>query len=128
MGTFHVNVEIGDLAVRRWQAVNAVADTGATYTTVPADTLAGLGVVPHVRASFVLADGRAVERDVGHAWVRVGDRSAITLVVFAEADAPVLLGAHALEGLRLAADPVGRRLVPVPGLLLVGIAGVLGTG
>lgn len=37
---------------------------------------------------------------------------------------PVLLGAHALEGLRLAADPVGRRLVPVPGLLLVGVAEV----
>ncbi len=32
--------------------------------------------------------------------------------------APVLLGAHALEGLRLAADPVGRRLVPVPAFLL----------
>ena len=31
---------------------------------------------------------------------------------------PALLGAYALEGLRLAADPVARRLVPVPGLLL----------
>ncbi len=31
-----------------------------------------------------------------------------------------LLGAYALEGLRLAADPVRRRLTPVPGLLLSG--------
>jgi len=118
MGTFRVAVEIGDLAARRWQTVEALADTGATYTSVPATILAALGVAPHARASFVLAEGRGVERTVGHAWIRVDDRSAITLVVFAEPEAPVLLGAHALEGLRLAADPVGRRLVPVPGLLL----------
>jgi hypothetical protein len=42
----------------------------------------------------------------------------ITLVVFGEAETKPLLGAYALEGLRLAPDPVGRRLVPVPGLLM----------
>lgn len=39
-------------------------------------------------------------------------------MVFGEALAQPLLGAYALEGLRLAPDPVGRRLVPVPGLLM----------
>src|SRR5204863_478111 len=38
-------------------------------------------------------------------------------VVAGPAAAP-LLGAYALEGLRLAPDPIGRRLVPVPGLLM----------
>lgn len=118
LGTFRVAIEIGDPTGTRWLPVEAFADTGATYTSVPAPILQDLGVQPHVRAAFALADGREVERDVGHAWVRVGERSAITLVVFAEPDAPVLLGAYALEGLRLAADPVGRRLAPVPGLLL----------
>ena len=33
-------------------------------------------------------------------------------------DTPSLLGAYTLEGLRLAADPVGRRLTPVPAYLL----------
>jgi hypothetical protein len=42
----------------------------------------------------------------------------MTLVVFGDLDAPVLLGAYTLESLRLAADPVSRRLIPVPGLLL----------
>jgi hypothetical protein len=42
----------------------------------------------------------------------------MTLVVLAEPGNPPLLGAYALEGLRLAADPVARRLVPVSGLLL----------
>ena len=38
--------------------------------------------------------------------------------MFGEPGAPPLLGAYALEGLRLAPDPIGRRLVPVPGLLM----------
>ena len=42
----------------------------------------------------------------------------VTVVVFAPDNAPVLLGAYALEGLRLAADPIGRRLIPVPALFL----------
>jgi len=48
----------------------------------------------------------------------VDGRVELTLVVFGDPDSPALLGAYTLEGVRLAADPVGRRLVPVPGLLL----------
>ncbi|MBI2493397.1 MAG: retroviral-like aspartic protease family protein [Candidatus Rokubacteria bacterium] len=118
MGTFRVAIELGDPTGTRWVEVETLVDTGATYTSVPANILADLGVVPHVRARFVLADGHEVERDIGHAWLRIGEASAITLVVFAEPGAPVLLGAYALEGLRLAADPVARRLVPVSGYLL----------
>ena len=80
MGTFHVDVEIGDPEGRRYDRVEA------------------LGVVPHARAWFRLADGHHVEREIGHACIKIG--------------------AYALEGLRLAPDPVGRRLVPVPGLLM----------
>ncbi|MBI2564255.1 MAG: hypothetical protein HYW08_18105 [candidate division NC10 bacterium] len=118
MGTFRVAIEIGDPAGTRWRPVEALVDTGATYTSVPAPILQDLGVLPHVRAAFTLADGREVERDVGRTWVRADGGMEMTLVVFAAPDAPVLLGAYALEGLRLAADPVGRHLVPVPGLLL----------
>lgn len=118
MGTFRVSVEIGDAAGISWETVDALVDTGATYTTVASALLARLGVTPHARASFVLADGREIEQDIGQTWIRVGDRAVVTVVVFAPDDAPVLLGAYALEGLRLAADPVGRRLVPVPALFL----------
>lgn len=118
MGTFRVEIEIGDATGAHWETLQAFVDTGATYTTVPASLLRRLGVTPHVRDTFVLADGRRVEHDIGHGWIRVGDRSVVTLFVFGEADASPLLGAYALEGLRLAADPTGRRLVPVPGLLM----------
>lgn len=76
MGTFRAAIEIGDPTGTRWLEVEALADTGATYTSVPANILEELSVVRHVPALFVLADGREVQRDIGHAWVRVGERSA----------------------------------------------------
>ena len=97
--------------------------TPATYTALPAPFLDGLGVVPHARDTFVLADGRRVERNLGRTWNRVEGRTELPLV-FAEAGTQSLLGASALEGLRFAADPVGRRLTPVPGLLLLEKASV----
>ena len=118
MGTFRMNVEVGDPDGRRYERVEALVDTGATYTSLPRPLLEALGVVPHARDHFVLADGRSVERDIARTWIRVDGRAEVTLIVVADAGSPVLLGAYALEGLRLAADPVGRRLVPVPGLLL----------
>jgi predicted aspartyl protease len=118
MGTFRVAIEIGDAAGERWETVEALVDTGATYTTVSAELLGRLGVTPYTRDTFVLADGRRVEHDIGHSWIRVSGRSVVTLVVFSGPEATPLLGAYTLEGLRFAPDPLGRRLVPVPGLLM----------
>jgi aspartyl protease family protein len=118
MGTFHVEVEIGDPEGRRYESVEALVDTGSTYTSVPRSVLDALGVEPHERAWFRLADGHHVQREIGRTWVRVGGQAELTLVVFADVGSPTLLGAYALEGLRLAPDPVGRRLVPIPGLLM----------
>ena len=118
MGTFRVEVEVGDPGGRRFERIDALVDTGATYTSLPRPLLDALGVIPHARDSFLLADGRRVERDIGRTWIRIGGEVEMTLVVFADPAGPALLGAYALEGLRLAADPVARRLVPVPGLLL----------
>lgn len=122
MGTFRVQIEIGDAAGARWETVDALVDTGATYTTVPASLLERLGVTPHARDVFELADGRRVEHDIGRGWVRVSGRAEVTLVVFGEPGAAPLLGAYTLEGLRLAADPINRRLVPVPVLLMEFVA------
>ena len=118
MGTFHVDIEIGDPQGLRYEPVEALVDTGAAYTSVPQPLLEALGVVPHEHAWLQLADGRLVERALGRAWVRVGQRAEPTIVIFAEPGSPTLLGAYSLEGLRLAPDPVGRRLVPVTSLYL----------
>ncbi len=118
MGTFDVAIDIGDPSGQRFEPLQALVDTGATYTVVPAPILERLGVQRHARDRFVLADGRGVDLDFGQTWVRVDDRTVITLVVFGEPDSRTLLGAYTLEGVRLAPDPVRRRLVPVAALLL----------
>ena len=117
MGTFDVTIDIGDPSGTRFESLEALVDTGATYTVVPAPLLERLGVPRHATDRFVLADGRGVDLDFGHTWVRVGDRTVITLVVFGDPNGRTLLGAYTLEGVRLAPDPVRRRLVPVSALL-----------
>lgn len=115
MGTFRVRIEIGDSERRRFEPVEALVDTGATYTVLPRSLLEELGVIPHRRASFALADGRHVERSLGRAWIRLAAQEEYSLVVFGD---DALLGAVTLEEFLLAPDPVGQRLVPVPALMM----------
>ena len=115
VGTFRVRIEVGDPSRDRFEPVDALVDTGATYTVLPRRLLEGLGVAPHTRAPFVFADGREVELELGRAWIRIDERQEFSLVVFGD---QALLGAVTLEELRLAPDPVSRRLVPVPALMM----------
>ena len=110
-------MEIGPLSGGRREQLEALVDTGATYTWVPDTTLKSLGIEPHERRPFVLADGREVFYEVGWARIHLGRRSEPTLVVFGDPESQPLLGVLTLEGFGLAADPVNRRLVSVPGLL-----------
>jgi len=119
MGTFRVRMEVGDPRRERFEAVEALVDTGASYTVVPSSLLRELGVTPHTRAPFLLADGREVGRDIGRTWVRLDGRTEFTLVVFGDDGTEPLLGAVTLQEFRLAPDPVSNCLVPVPGLLMV---------
>jgi clan AA aspartic protease len=118
MGVFRVPVEVSDLEWRHVEQVDAWVDTGAFYSNLPRPLLEALGIVPHKRERFMLADGRIVENDIGHMWIRVGERTEITLVLFAEPDSEPLLGAYTLEGLALDIDVVNQRLAPKPWLLL----------
>jgi len=118
MGTFFVTIEVGDPEGTRFEAVEALVDTGATYTSLPSSLLTRLGVDRYDQLKFIQADGSEYERDVGQTWVEVDGKRVITIVIFADEEAPPLLGAYTLEGVRLAPDPVNRRLVSVPGYLV----------
>ena len=118
MGTFWVDLEIGDPRSTRFEMINALVDTGATYTVLPASLLRSLDVAPVDRQSFILANGQRIHRDIGETTVRIDGRTRTTLVVFSEEDSHALLGAYTLEAFSLAADPVNRRLVPVDALAL----------
>ena len=118
MGTFSVDIEIGDPDGNRFESVQALVDTGACYTTVPSSVLREMTVTAHDRVTFILADGRRVERDLGRTWVRIEGKSEITLVVFGDEESETLLGAYTLQGLLLGVDTPNERLVSVPGLMM----------
>ena len=116
MGTFSANIEIGSPDGSRFETVNALVDTGSSLTAIPDPILRRLGVTPHRKHTFELADGREIERDIGRTWIRIGRQSEITLVMFADEDTEPLLGAYSLQGLGLAVDSPSERLIPSPRL------------
>jgi len=117
MGHFRVALQVGNRAGERFEPIEALVDTGATYTWIPRDVLTRLGLTPEEEWPFVLADGREVRYPVAWMLMRIGERTQPTIIVFGEPGSEPILGVFALEGFRLAADPVNRRLISVPGLL-----------
>lgn len=119
MGTFRYPIEVGDPQGERFERLDALVDTGASYTVVPASILRRLGVAPTDRRAFLLGDGRRMERDVGETRIRIDGKAQTRMVVFGDEQAGSVLGADTLEGLGLAVDPVKRRLIPTEAFLMV---------
>ena len=65
MGTFAVPIEVGDILGERFVGVEAVVDTGSTYTCLPGGVLSGLGVTVSERRPFELADDRVWNMTLG---------------------------------------------------------------
>ena len=114
MGIFRTTVGVASLTVpqRRVDVEHMMVDTGSEYTWITEERLAQLGVAPVRIDRFETADGRILERHVGFAMLHAGGRSAPSVVVFAQPDDMVLLGAHGLEGLNLRVDLGRKELVP----------------
>jgi hypothetical protein len=58
MGSFRVQVEIGDPAGNRFDTIEALVDTRASYTWVSRDLLGRLGVRPEEEWPFVIRRSR----------------------------------------------------------------------
>ena len=95
----------------RHELPETLVDTGAELTWVPRSALEALGIAPRKRVQFQMADGSVIEREIGYAMVYAGDTETIDEVMFGDAGDLVLLGAHALQGLNLKVDLIGKRLV-----------------
>lgn len=89
---FKVPVEVGDPAGERFEEVDALVDTGASHTAMPASMLRRLGVQAHEKGRFQLANGAIVTRDVGQTWVKIDGRPVMTVVVFSDEGSQPLLG------------------------------------
>ena len=114
--TFRHPIEVMAADGGRSVTVDALVDTGSTYTCLPASLLRGLGIIPTDRIRTELADGSIVEESVGQARVRLEGLEWYTVVVFAGEEAPALLGSYTLAGALLAVDPAGQRLRPTHAL------------
>ena len=93
MGTFYVTIQVADGLRERYVNVDAMVDTGSTYTSLPESLLAELGIEREETDIFELADNRLVEYDMGETRVRLEGRELTVPVVFAHDDSTPLVGA-----------------------------------
>ena len=113
MSTFTVSLGIADRLRERYVTVDALVDTGATYTSLPASVLDDLGIEREQVRRFRLADSRVVEYPMGETRLRVEGRELTAPVIFAPENATPLVGMTTLEILGLGVDPIEEKLVPV---------------
>jgi clan AA aspartic protease len=112
LGTFYHEMQVFSANGDRSETVDALVDTGASYSQVPGSILQRLGIIPTDTVDAVLADGREVEDLAAEIRVRIAGRETTTWVTFGPENVASLMGAHALEGVRLGVDPSRRILVP----------------
>ena len=118
MGLLYYPVEVGDPAGQHFERVEALVDTGATYSAFPSSQLLRLGVTPHDRRRLKIGSGQRIDFDLGRTWIRLDGKLELVLVLFGDEELGPVLGAHSLEAFSLGVDPVGRRLIPVEGMFL----------
>ena len=119
MGTFSVEVGVGNPVSVATETVEALVDTGATFSMMPASLLRRLGIQPTRTRRLRLANGQVEERRTGMALFEVDGIDGEAMVVFGP-DNLHLLGATTLEVLLLVVDPINKQLMPEVGLLMRG--------
>ena len=113
VGIFRTTIGIEHVSQRGQihEIADILVDTESEFTWIPRAVLESLGIRPERRQGFVVADGRTVEREMGHAIVHAAGVATADDVVFAEENDFVLLGARSLDGLNLRVDVIRKQLV-----------------
>ncbi len=117
MGTFSVNLWVGNLFADTGATVNALVDTGATHSMLPGSLLRELGIEPVETRFARVADSRRIELQTAWARFSAAGRNAVARVAFGP-EGEFLMGATTLEDLGLVVDPIDRRLIPQEDLLM----------
>jgi predicted aspartyl protease len=119
MGTFTTKLRVWNAEhPENVEELEAFVDTGAAFSWISRARLERLGVGPIRRMPFRTIEGRVLERDMATVYVAANGYSVPDVVVMAEAGEMEVMGAHSIEGLGLAADPVQKKLVPTVMLAL----------
>jgi aspartyl protease family protein len=115
MGLTVLTLEVANPAAPdQREPVEFLVDSGAVYSFVPRTVLERLGIQPHSRQRFRLADGSTIERDRGDALFFYGGQRGAAPVIFGEPGDASLLGAVSLEALGFVLDAIRRDLLPLP--------------
>jgi predicted aspartyl protease len=114
MATFTVKVKVWNPASPgKAVELEAWADTGAAYSWISRARLEPLGVQHVRRLQFQTIEGHKIERDLAAVFLSADGYTGGDNVVIAESGDMEVLGAHSLESLGLAVDPVHKKLVPL---------------
>ena len=113
MTVFQYPLEVGDTAGQRFERIEAVVDTAASYTQVKGYLLRSLGHEPTDHEEFELANGATVELGIALVPLRIDGKIRSTYCIFGNDDANNLLGATTLENFALGVDPRNHTLIPV---------------
>lgn len=104
------------------EELELLVDTGASYSWFSRQRVEALGIRPTGRMQFRTIDGRMLEREVAPVFIRSDGHIGGDTIVVAESGDAEVLGAHTLESLGLAADPVQKKLIPTMGMAFTGIS------
>ena len=118
MGTFTHPITLIGPSGSAMEPIEALVDTGATFTSIPSPILERLEVVPVRRIRLGLANGEVVEGNMGEVVAQLDAERSTIWCVFSPPDAPPLIGVHTLEAFLLTVDPVEQILVPKDALWL----------
>lgn len=119
MGTFHEPIQISNPQHPKHKVfLEAIVDTGATYSWVPEEILKRINIKPIETRPLKIASGKIIQRKLGLILVTVRSKTMPTPVIFGDKGSEPLLGAITLEELGFSVDPIHRTLVPGVAYLL----------
>ncbi len=118
VGTFTHPITLVSATGQDSETIDALIDTGATFSMFPAAVLERLRVTPFGQIRARLANGEEEQLDLGQVNAELDGVRRPIFCLFGVPAAPPLIGAHALEAFLLMVDPVDGRLVPKEAYLM----------
>ena len=118
MGLTRVSVKIANPSdLDTTETLELLVDSGASHSVIPRAILERLGIQPHSERPIRIADGSIIDRELGGASVKYGDRIGTMDVIFGNPEDSRLLGTLTLESLGLGLDPTREELMELPTLM-----------
>jgi len=90
-----------------------LVDSGAVYSVIDKKVLKKLGIKPHSKRKFMLANGQEIEKEIGDAFFEYSGQKASAPVIFGDKGI-FLLNPTTLENLGLILNSIDRELRPLP--------------